>query len=379
MSYAKQRLFLGICNVGTIVLLSLFFLANRLPDRCFLGQGLGMSTIIQLIAIQFCYVLVSAPFDIIGGLVLPTRHARGNFQINAVLPKWLRAVALQMVVFVSFGTSLILAETNYGLFGGLCLFLTYLVFLTVFQSTFLNFVATAFQTNEKTYRDAPLDTDSKPGQIRLHSSLDSGFSGGITGLPGFEKIIIPTGWIENLPKTVVKTEVLRRLAAISTGSRTRGVLIAFAWNLVGFFICHTLIGGPVNSVAKFADLVLIFTLWCFVGLLILPTISRAGVIEVDHYVLENNATMENLVVTMRSLDRLQEDEPSRNETIETIFHPIPCVDNRISCLASSKTAPIGAWYAARFSIYLSGCLSLLSRAVHCNCGLPERWILLPAD
>ncbi len=311
--------------------------------------------------------------------MLPNLHARGNWQIGEVLPKWLRAVALQVVTFVSFGISLILVEVSYGLLGGLCLFLAYLVFITVFQLSFLQFVASGIQTNEKNYRDAPLDVDVTQGRVRLHRSLDSGFSGGIAGLPGFEKIIIPTEWVENLPKAVLRTELFRRLAAISTGSRTRGVLIAFAWNLVGFFICHTFVGGTVNSVAKFADLVLIFTLWCFIGLLILPTISRAGVIEVDHYVLEHNATMENLIATMRSLDRLQEDEPSRNDAVEAIFHPIPCVDNRISSLASSKSAPIGAWYAARFSIYLSGCLSLLSRAVHCNCGLPERWILLPAD
>jgi hypothetical protein len=306
-------------------------------------------------------------------------HARSNWQIKEVLPKWLRAVTLQTVGFVSFGASLILVEVNYGLFGGICLFLAYLVFLTAFQSSFLYFVASGIKTSEKTIRPALVDSDIEQSRVRLHQSPDSGFSGGITGFPGFEKIVIPTFWIENLPGAVVKTEIMRRLAAISTGSRTRGILIAFAWNLVGFFISHTLIGGPVNSVARFADLVLIFTLWCFIGLLILPSVSRAGVIEVDHYVLEHNGTMENLVATIQSLDRLQEDEPSRDETVEAIFHPIPCVDKRISCLASSDTAPIGAWYAARFSVYLSGCLSLLSRAVHCNCGLPERWILLPAD
>ena len=40
----------------------------------------------------------------------------------------------------------------------------------------------------------------------------------------------------------------------------------------------------------------------------------------------------------------------------------------------------GAHQATRLALYLSwACLGVLARAVHCNAGRPEVWVLLPSD
>jgi hypothetical protein len=58
---------------------------------------------------------------------------------------------------------------------------------------------------------------------------------------------------------------------------------------------------------------------------------------------------------------------------------VPSVDNRRR-LTRGTSSSLGAWHVARLTLFLSwSCLGLLSRAVHCNAGRPELWVLLPTD
>ncbi|WP_146526280.1 hypothetical protein [Novipirellula artificiosorum] len=46
---------------------------------------------------------------------------------------------------------------------------------------------------------------------------------------------------------------------------------------------------------------------------------------------------------------------------------------------SASTFPI-AWHAARMTLFVSwACMGMLVRAVHCNVGRPELWVMLPTD
>ncbi len=64
---------------------------------------------------------------------------------------------------------------------------------------------------------------------------------------------------------------------------------------------------------------LIFTLWSFLGLLVLPTPSRRGVADVDRNLLETGCDRDDLERTIRLLDDLQDRERQRPPVIETIF------------------------------------------------------------
>ena len=122
---------------------------------------------------------------------------------------------------------------------------------------------------------------------------------------------------------------------------------------------------------------LLFTLWSFVGLLVLPTVSRRGVAEVDDRLRENDARTSLIDETLRRLDGMQDAETSRPALSETIFHPVPSVDRRTQI---TTARPSGAWDAARTTVFISAAgLGLLGRAVHCNCGRPALWVFLPAD
>jgi hypothetical protein len=63
-----------------------------------------------------------------------------------------------------------------------------------------------------------------------------------------------------------------------------------------------------------------------------------------------------------------------------VFHPVPCVRRRVAELSLRLRSIRGYWNVARLTLFLSWpCGGFLSRAVHCNIGRPELWVLLPTD
>ena len=143
--------------------------------------------------------------------------------------------------------------------------------------------------------------------------------------------------------------------------------------------CHlaNISSGEMGSLVWLIMTVAWFTLWSFIGLLLLPTISRNASQMVDRELAEHGADPMLIVASTRSQDSLQDGEPKRSPWIETIFHPIPSVEGRFKNTTSS---PWAAWQMARTSLFLSwGCVGLLARAVHCNVGRPELWAMLPSD
>ena len=186
-----------------------------------------------------------------------------------------------------------------------------------------------------------------------------------------ETVVLPAT-INNLSPDQLAIMIARRLEAIQSGSRTRGLLLALAWVIAGFTLSAMLPGAGVTSVGRLA-----MTLWTFLGLLTLPTLSRQASYAIDGKVLQSGASSDVFEQTVKMLDTLQDDEPRRSALIETIFHPVPSVDNRRTA-ASGKVAI--AWHAARMTLFVSwACMGTLVRAVHCNVGRPELWVMLPTD
>ena len=171
----------------------------------------------------------------------------------------------------------------------------------------------------------------------------------------------------------------RRCLAVLTGSWRRGRLLALLFTLTGVTTAALLVGPDrLGTAAGTIELSLWFTLWSFVGLLTLPTLSRRGVAEVDERLLSEGHPREAVEKAVRLLDDLQDGERDRPPLIETIFHPVPSVNQRLH--GPHAHGAIGYWDAARTSVYLSlAGLGLLGRAVHCNCGRPALWVFLPAD
>jgi hypothetical protein len=139
---------------------------------------------------------------------------------------------------------------------------------------------------------------------------------------------------------------------------------------------------PLNSFAGLVTLSAAFTLWSFLGLLVLPLFSHYGVYEADRLALACGVGQELLLEVIAKIDAELEDEQDRTVAVDTIFHPVPTIAYRLQALEQKQQINQGmaAWQAARYAVFLSAIgLGLLSRAVHCNAGKPELWAMLPAD
>ncbi|MBY0503346.1 MAG: hypothetical protein K2X03_05540 [Bryobacteraceae bacterium] len=334
MTYARARLWLGITGVGLLVTVSALLLL--------LGPSLTLPGLLAL------YLLIHLPLDYLGGAWLPRLFGRspGPFWLGYLRGALLHAGCLALFAYA------ILAVGSWG--GRPAVFFLQLVLILVCAAA-----------------QAPLAQ-----LIGGTEEQDRGFTGGIAGFPGREQVVLPTAWPEDVGQVVSR----RRQAACQSGSRTRGWCLAILWNLAGFTASSWLPGAGVTTETELLRTILGFTLWSFLGLLLLPTVSRWGVFEVDQYARRLGLSLSDFTGAVIACDRLQDDEPQRSPGVETIFHPLPGVNERLHRFLQPVSTPPGAWNAARYALFFAWpCLGLLSRAVHCNAGRPELWVFLPVD
>ncbi len=374
---------MGISGVGAQVLLAGTALWFDLPHRLLHGSSELRCIALTLI----CYIGISIPSDLLGGYVLPRLHGRPSLGRAAFFAAWLRGVLSQAFVMSICSVALLSAAHWRGAWAGIACFALLMLILLAAQSVLARLVggfrvlridASKTQASHHAAEDA-FAVLPAPRSL-VFESTDPGFVGGITGvIPGFERLVLPSAWLNELPPEVLAIEIVRRKGVLVTGTRGRGLIVALAWNLVGFGLACQLPGASLIDAPGLIQCGLWFTLWSFAGLLLLPSINRPGVLEADRFALEQGISPQALAAAISCLDRLQDDEPARTRWVERIFHPIPSVDSRVAAMHSSGY-PRGAWQGARVALYLSwACFGFLSRAVHCNAGRPELWVLFPSD
>ena len=356
-----------------------------------------MNEVKSLSGLLGLYVLFSAPFDWLGGYWLPLRFERTAPTLPTFLANWLRGVLGHSLILLISGMWLLAAGRAGGRFGAILAAAFFMLVLLTAQGWLAQLIGglQIAPTNLSSYQQLL----SKRG-LRIPATLvfnvsDPAFVGGCVGLPGREQLVLPATWIKqkaiqqktglpaltpSLSEEAVATQIARRIGVIERGSRRRGVIVALLWNATGFALATTLPGAGVTNSAELLATACGFTLWSFIGLLTLPSFSRPGVFEGDYFAAQHGVSHAALEQTAATLDQWQDDEPARSPLIETIFHPIPSVQSRAQQLAMNDREPRGAWQAARVALFLSwGCFGFLSRAVHCNSGRPELWVLFPGD
>jgi hypothetical protein len=221
-----------------------------------------------------------------------------------------------------------------------------------------------------------------PESFVVYSSHDPSFVGALAGLPGIERFVIPASWFDTLSADGIAAQIARRIGIVQNESRTRGVFIAIAWNLLGLWLAINLTGsGAINSVRGLFTVSLWFTLWSALGMVVLPTFSRQGVYEADRFAKKAGVPQDVMETVITELDKQQDDEPTRSRWEEWIFHPTPSADNRIVELSRKRArGPIGAWHASSAALYTSWAgLGFLSRAEHGIIGRPDLWVMHPGD
>lgn len=346
----------------------------------------GLSSPAAIALTLFCFIGLCVPSDVLGGYYLPRLHGRTNISRASFLAAWSRGVVSQATVLGVCAAAIFEAARFGGNWSGIACFALLMLILLLAQSLIarlvgrLKFSSASCPGNERgNHIKLPETASSISIQSIVFQSSDPGFVGGIVGLPGREQLILPAAWRNELTPSVLATELARRQGVLATGSRTRGLLVAIIWNLVGFIVSSHMPGAALADAAGLVQCALWFTLWSFVGLLTLPSVNRPGVLEADRFALDQGISAPAIASAIYHLDGLQDDEPSRTRWVERIFHPIPSVERRIAALGESDS-PQGAWQCARTTLYLSwACFGFLSRAVHCNAGRPELWVLFPGD
>lgn len=376
--YGRARLWLGISGVGSLVTLSTAGLIFQLPQRLLPTTENTLGQEAMILAIFFAaYALFHMPFDYFGGYFLPRLYRRQHPSRTSFFLGMARGAVIHAALLWGIGVCLLAAARTAGVVGVIAATagITYMLLRTRIT------LARAIAHLELT-PSSPILQES-PGLPNLPTYIaetkDEGFTGAVSGVLSPRIQIIPIRWQEILDNAALSVAVQRRQMAIQTGSWWRGRVVAILFSLTGTACVANLIGATRLATAEgIITLSLGFTIWSFLGLLTLPTVSRRGVAEVDQALLKTGCSRETLERTIESLDLLQDRERQRLPVIETIFHPIPSVEARLR--GPHATGIKGTWDAARTTVFLSAAgLSLLGRAVHCNCGRPALWVFLPID
>jgi hypothetical protein len=387
MTYARARLLLGMFGVGFIVVLSTVLLLSKYPLEILPGSQSWSGDDLKALFLLFgCLVAVLFPLDLLGGFLLPSRWRPNTISLGKFLAGWLRGVLVQGTLFLAAALLILFMGRWLDVPGAILAVAGVAIVLVGSQLRIAQFAgALETQSIEDPEDAATVERAQtivtkwgwKPRPITVLGHHDSGFTGGVAGLPGMETVVLPTETFTRLSPEQLAIVIARRLEAIRSGSRTRGLVLALVWVIAGFALSAMLPGAGVTSVAGLAMTCLGFTLWTFFGLLTLPTLSRQASYAIDGKVLQSGVSPEVFQQMVKTLDALQDDEPRRSALIETIFHPVPSVENRRT--TNSAKAPI-AWHAARMTLFVSwACMGILVRAVHCNVGRPELWVMLPTD
>ncbi len=386
IAYARMRRWLGIGYVGVVVTACSIVLSFDLARSIFPASSQSIASLtLDLTAAILLFSLCSLPFDIVG-FNIERLYGRTSSSLSAFLAKQIAAAFRHGLILLAMALIAALVYSVFGLLGLLISSVLLSCCLLAGQLTLAKFYG-GFSC-ERAPDDVARTALEKPRSIPLvlAQTDERCFSGGIVGLPFFESIVIPKQWLVLFTPPQLSAELARRNLIVASGGRLRGVLLALAFTNIGVLLAALLTTGhfalPLNSVAGLLTMSAAFTLWSFVGLLLLPLFSHYGVYEADRLALESGVDKELLFQVIAKIDADLEDEQERTVAVDTIFHPVPTIAYRLQALDQKQQTNQGmaAWQAARYAIFLSVIgLGLLGRAVHCNAGKPELWAMLPAD
>ncbi|MAT10704.1 MAG: hypothetical protein CMM02_06820 [Rhodopirellula sp.] len=366
-------------TVGTVVLVCLAVLGFELYRK--FEAVILESVVDQVIALAIILALVFGallPFDILGGFILPTKFSKSKTTFQRWFIAYLLAVTGQFFSYIILGVLVVNLAS-------------FRPFIATLGFTVLSILVLLIRNMVISCRLKPyskVDDGLRKGeelarswltisnQIFIVNREDIGYTGGIIGFGRRSKILIPRRWL-SFGVDVLATIIARRAIAISSFSHTTGVIIALACNISGFVCANLLASSPISSLAWLIEFIAWFNLWTFLSLLILPTFSRSASSLVDYRLVSLKVPKALVIHATETMNGLQDNERSRNMLIETIFHPIPSVERRS---LERPLFPIKTWQVARTSLFVSWAgLSLLARAVHCNVGRPDLWLLPPSD
>ena len=377
LDYARRRLLLGISAVGSMVVLCAGSLATGLASRLMPGlEAGGGAQFAGLAAFVGLYALIHVPFDVLGGYVLPRSCGRLHKPWPAFAAGLTRGVAVHACVLLAVCGAMLIASDLLGPVGLPLAGIGASLLVLRFRLSLARSMARVRHVARETGEHRGMETE-------VVGTDDEGFTGGITGVFRPRLSVIPQRWQDALGPIGERLARRRRDLTVLSGQWARGRIAAVGFTWIGLGIATLTVNqAEAGTAAGVAEFSMAFTLWSFLGLLTLPTLSRNGARRVDAALLDDATATGTAHADVKGLigrlDELQDNEPKRRPIVEAIFHPIPSAVSRGE--PDTDGGQLAAWDAARSAIFLSVTgAGLLGRAVHCNCGRPELWVFLPTD
>lgn len=379
LTYARSRLYLGITGVGTSVIAAVCVLGFDIASQGFStspDQPLGRA----MLSLGLYFALLTMGFflfDLVGGAWV----VRRKDWAQVWLFRWLRGVAVHWVVWMAMALALMLTARAADVPAVIAVFALGQLLLAALRGRMVGVIARMpVQPAPPSMVQAAQQAGLDPAKLRVVDTPDEGFTGGWSGIQP-DTLVVPLRW-STLPAAALTAQFARRKAIADSGAHRRGVLGAIVWNTAGFGAVLALTGASPATAAGIVTLAAGMTLWAFLGVLLLPTPSRAAVYATDAAAAQT-VGVAGVREAIERLDAWQDDEPTRSVNVERIFHPVPSRSNRLARLARAPGAGLGAIHAhhlARHALWLGwGALSPISRLVHCNVGRTALWAMLPGD
>lgn len=385
MTYARARLWLSISGVLTIVFLAVLLLLFNVPALLPMQpQSFGME--LQLLAaVVGLYLLVSFPFDLFGGFILPMEYKLSEQSLADFLIVWLRGAAVQAVAYIVMAILLIQIGRSLGFIFFALVAAVLMILLILIQKPLASLVAglNTVETDLSPYTEQLKNWGIAMPLVTVLAHPNPAFMGGVTGIPGGDEVLLPASWLAAFTPEEVSILLARRAELLESGGRGRGVWVAFAWNLVGLIGCSMLLANVANigSVGGIVTISLAFTVWSFLGMLILPRFAKKAVHAADRNLGFLGLRKAQLRKLFSATERLQDKEAVSADAMIPTVYDIPLAEDRLS--AMEESGPVNdrsAWNVARMSLYLSWVgLSFLSRMAPYNIGRPELWVVAAGD
>jgi hypothetical protein len=307
-------------------------------------------------------VAVQSVFDFAGGSFLMP-HDEGATR-RFFLP-WVRGVITHSFLLCASG---VLCYLNFKLSGGCCpAVLASTLALFFLRRHVLRFVANV-HTHMSSFAGCTLFAAN---------SSDPAFTGETCGVGRSAVILIPEHWKASLSDAQLKIAVQRRLWQIENNVPARALLSSVCWSLIGCKVGALVLGFAGRSPQEAVLLQCLWmTLWAFLGLLVLPTFSRASVFGADHAAAAKGFDVESWI---RAFPSITGEDGDARKLVQRVFYPIPSTRERIHALSGEPKLPV-LGNVARTNLFLSlATLTILGRCVHCNAGRPELWVFPPTD
>ncbi|MGB0715184.1 MAG: hypothetical protein ACPGXK_04855, partial [Phycisphaerae bacterium] len=134
MSYARSRLWLGITSVGTMVTVAIALLALNVPATFYPTEpGSIGADIAYLFTALVAYVLISLPFDLFGGFVLPQCFGRLQRSFGSFFQAWIRGVVVQSLFMLLTAICILIAARTAGLMGAIVAASLGMILMVAFQ------------------------------------------------------------------------------------------------------------------------------------------------------------------------------------------------------------------------------------------------------